>query len=75
MIVMDATLFEPAYMNLDEEAAFQHVRKLADATFRHQGEFVMLWHNNVLAATAPDYHLRLYPRVLRYLGQLLESTE
>ncbi len=72
LVVMDCTLDGPNYMNLDEDAAFEYVRKLADATFRHRGEFVLLWHNTVLAANGSRYHRRLYPRVLLYLGQLLD---
>ena len=72
LTVMDCTLDRPDYMNLDEEAAFDHVKKLIDATRRHQGEFVGLWHNTVLAANDRSYHKRLYHRVLDYLGNVLE---
>lgn len=73
LLVMDCTLDRPNYMNLGEEEAFDYVCRLADATLRHRGEFVVLWHNTVLATTEPGYHRRLYPRVLDYLGQLLGS--
>jgi len=69
---MDCTLDRPDSMNLDEEAAFGHVKTLIDATRRHQGEFVGLWHNTQLAANARNYHKRLYRRVLDYLGNVLE---
>ena len=75
LIVMDCTLSNENYMNLDEEAAFDYVCRLADAVFRHQGEFVVLWHNTVLASTDTSYHKRLYPRVLDYLAQLLEPDK
>ena len=74
LIVMDCTLDWAKYMNLGEEAAFDQVRRLADATFQHQGEFVILWHNTVLATTDRSYHKRLYPRVLDYLAGLLEQA-
>jgi len=74
LIVMDCTLDRPSYMNLGEDAAFDHVRRLADATSQHQGEFVMLWHNTVLASSDASYHRRLYPRVLDYLGKLLSAA-
>ena len=74
LAVMDCTLDRPHYMNLDEEAAFDCVRRLIDATRRHHGEFVCLWHNTVLASTDTSYHKRLYPRVLDYLGQVLEEV-
>ena len=73
LIVMDCTLNMSVYMNLDEEAAFGCVRQLMDATFRHRGEFIGLWHNTELASDARSYHKRLYPRVLNHLKQLLEN--
>ena len=75
LIVMDCTLSNEGYMNLDEQAAFDHVCKLADATLRHQGEFVVLWHNTVLAPTDPTYHSRLYPRILDYLAGLHQCDD
>lgn len=75
LIVMDCTLSNDNYMNLDEEAAFDYVCRLADATSRHQGEFVILWHNQVLASTAEGYHRCLYPRVLDYVAQLVIGDE
>jgi hypothetical protein len=74
LIVMDCTLDRPNYMNLGEEAAFDCVRRLAEATCRHQGEFVCLWHNTLLASTDTTYHKRLYPRVLGYLARLLDAA-
>lgn len=73
LLVMDGTLDRLNAMGLDEEAAFECVRTLADATFRHQGEFVCLWHNTALASTDAGYHRRLYPRVLDYLTRLLKT--
>ena len=73
LTVTDCTLPNPDYMNLDEEAAFDYVCKLADATYRHGGEFVTLWHNTVSAATDTSYHKRLCPQVLRHLERLLET--
>lgn len=74
LVVMDCTLDRSNYMNLGEDAAFDCVRALADATFRYQGELVCLWHNTVLASNDSGYHRRLYPRVLDYLGRLLDSV-
>lgn len=75
LIVMDCTLDRPNYMGLDEEAAFEQVCRLIDATARHGGEFVCLWHNTVLASSDGSYHKRLYPRVLEYLGRQLEGPK
>jgi hypothetical protein len=53
-------------MNLSEEAAFDCVKTLADATFRHQGEFVCLLaqyragiHRHELSPTAVSSRVRL----------------
>jgi hypothetical protein len=73
LTVMDCTLDREMYMNLDEDAAFDYVRRLADRTWEHQGELVMLWHNTVLASTDQSYHRRLYPRLLDYLAKLLQD--
>ena len=74
LIVMDCTLSMAKYMNLGEEAAFDCIRTLADATFRHHGEFVCLWHNTVLASTDTSYHKRLYLRVMDYLARFLDAA-
>ena len=75
LTVMDVTLSNQDYMHLDEEAAFDCVCRLADTTFRHGGEFVMLWHNNTLASTSETYHPRLYPRILNYLAELCDKDK
>jgi len=75
LTVMDCTLDRPNYMNLGEEEAFNRVQKIIDETYSHQGEFVCLWHNTVLASDDNSYHKRLYPRVLDYLGNLLEKDQ
>lgn len=74
LVVMDCTLSMVKYMNLSEEAAFDCIRTLVDATFRYQGEVVCLWHNTVLAASDTGYHKRLYPHMLDYLASLLEMA-
>lgn len=75
LVLMDCTLDRETFMNLGEEAAFEHTRKLIDATYRHRGEFVCLWHNTVLAFNEPSYHKRLYRRILKYLGTLLAAGD
>lgn len=71
LIVMDCTLSSPSYMKLTEDLAYDRVCELADVTCRHRGEFVILWHNHVLAKTDVSYHKRLYGRVLDYLARLV----
>ncbi len=74
LVAMDCSFDRQNYMGLSEEAAFDNLRTLANATFAHRGEFVCLWHNTVLAATDGSYHRALYGRVLDYLTHLLEAS-
>ena len=46
LIAMDVTLKN--YMNLDPTAAWNTCRQLMDQTRRHDGEFLVLWHNSSL---------------------------
>ena len=46
LIVMDGTLFD--YMRLSDEEALERTIALADQCKKHQGEFVLLWHNTEL---------------------------
>ena len=61
LVVMDNTLLEARYMEMDRETAFEHVGKLADHCRSFDGDFVLLWHNSSLAAT---WQKDLYERVL-----------
>ena len=68
LIVMDCTLSSPKYMNLNEDEAFAVCKGLIDQTRRFNGEFVMLWHNTVLAPERGNYHPKLYRRLLDELS-------
>lgn len=48
LIVMDCTLTRPDYMALTEPAALDYCQRLLAATRRHNGQFVLLWHNTSL---------------------------
>jgi hypothetical protein len=69
LVVMDCSLSFPKYMNLEADRAFACVRRLADATRRHCGEFVLNWHNTSLSAGASGYDRSLYVRTLDYLAR------
>lgn len=75
LIVMDVTLSSPHYMNLDFDAALDTVCRLASAVRRHNGEFVVLWHNYMFSAGNHGYHRRLYARVLEHLGEIMGSQD
>ncbi len=65
LIVMDGTL--SSYMYFEEDKAFEYCQRLIAQTRKHNGEFVMLWHNDILARWYKNYHPRLYRRVLEEL--------
>lgn len=73
LVVMDCTLSFPKYMNLEEEVAFEYAVKLAEATYRHQGEYVMLWHNTMLARNDGGYNKQLYLRLLDRLADMIQG--
>ena len=64
LIVMDVSLLNRDYMGLDHEQAWHQATRLLETCRRHQGDFVLLWHNNNLAS-ARDRAL-----YLRLLGEL-----
>jgi hypothetical protein len=66
LIIMDGTLSE--YMNCEEDEAFEYCRRLIAQTRKHNGEFVMLWHNDRLARGSNSYHPRLYRKLLEELS-------
>jgi hypothetical protein len=67
LIVMDCTLSNANYMNLNEEEAFSYCQRLIDQTRMHHGEFVMLWHNTMFVPEQNNYHPKLYQRLLHEL--------
>ncbi len=67
LIVMDCTLSNDNYMNLNEEEAFSYCQRLIDQTRKHHGEFVMLWHNTMFVSEQGNYHPNLYQRLLHEL--------
>ena len=75
LIVMDCQLSWEKYLGLDEEAAFEYCRRLINRTREHDGEFVMLWHNPMLAPEHGGYHPRLYRRLLHLLGDVSTLRE
>jgi len=72
LIVMDSTLSNVNYMNLNEEEAFSYCQRLIEQTHKHNGEFVMLWHNTMFSSESSNYHPELYQKLfhdLNYCGE------
>lgn len=67
LVAMDCTFSYDNYMNLNEDGAFDYCKVLINQTRKHNGEFVMLWHNTIIAPERGNYHPRLYQRLLREL--------
>jgi hypothetical protein len=67
LIVMDATFRDPNYMGLTETQAAACCKRLIDQTRQHQGEFVMLWHNDSFCPRPGSYLPRLYACLLAEL--------
>lgn len=61
LIAMESSLSLPRYMGLSEDEAFDHCKRLLDRTRKHNGEFIILWHNTLFLSS---YHSRLYRRLL-----------
>lgn len=68
LVVMDCTLSDDNYMNLNEEEAFSYCKKLINQTRKHDGEFVMLWHNTMFVPEQSNYHPRLYQKLFAWLN-------
>ncbi len=66
LTVMDCTLSNKHYMNLDYKKAFKYAAALIDQVKEHSGELVLLWHNSIFAEQTFD-HKKFYPELLKYI--------
>lgn len=66
LTVMDSTLSEPKYMNLDEGQALRYCMHLAGTTRKMNGELTLLWHNTS-ATLRCGYLKNLYSKILYWL--------
>lgn len=89
LLCMENTLFNPAYMNLDEAQARETLFRLIDRAHAVGGEACLLWHNTSFmqaAANAPaipgipagriayDTPLRLYAEACTYIARLQNTA-
>ena len=65
LTVMDCTLSNPQYMNLNEDEAYFECQRLFEKIHQNAGEVVILWHNTIV--TNAGYHRALYPKLLDIL--------
>ena len=62
LTVMDCTLSNENYMNLNEEEAYFLCERLIEKVRMHHGDLCLLWHNSIIKDT--NYHRSLYPKLL-----------
>ncbi|MCQ2310818.1 MAG: hypothetical protein MJZ64_03605 [Paludibacteraceae bacterium] len=65
LTIMDCTLSNSNYMNLDEDEALTYAEDLLSKIRLFNGEVNLLWHNTVFADNS--YHRQLYPKILQLL--------
>ncbi len=65
LTVMDCTLSNANYMNLNEDEAYFECQRLFEKIHQNAGEIVLLWHNTT--PTGNTYHHSLYPKLLAML--------
>ena len=62
LLIMDNTLSQANYMNLDEDEAYFLCERLMDKVRLHRGDLCLLWHNS--SFTPDTYHKSLYEKVI-----------
>lgn len=61
LIVMDCTLWDERYMNLDRKEMLQKCVELKEKCKRYEGNFVILWHNT---SFMEEWQRKLYENIL-----------
>jgi hypothetical protein len=67
LTVMDCTLSNTNYMNLDYKSALHYVEQLLMQTKKHGGDVVLLWHNTSIDGNK-NYHAALYTEIIKQLA-------
>ncbi|MGC3976808.1 MAG: polysaccharide deacetylase family protein [Paludibacteraceae bacterium] len=67
LLIMDNTLSDERYMNLNEREAYDFALKLINEIKNNNGELVLLWHNNTVEHNNDTYHRSLYHKIINYL--------
>jgi hypothetical protein len=70
LTIMDCSLTDERYMNLDFDEAFEYAVNLINQTKKHHGEVVLLWHNSSLAEGNIFPHKKLYKKLINYITQI-----
>jgi len=67
LMIMDCTLSEEKYMDMNEEEAFFLCERIIEKVKMHHGDLCLLWHNSRL--TPDTYHASLYQQLITYLAK------
>lgn len=70
LTIMECTLDQPYYMNLNYDEAIAYCKSLIDQVYLHNGDLVLLWHNNNIIELNNLYS-GLYKELLNYIKQCL----
>ena len=70
LTIMDRTLTDKKYMNLNYELAFNYATELINQVKKHNGELVLLWHNQIFASTEKFNHKKFYSELLEYIKNI-----
>ena len=65
LTIMDCSLSEPHYMNLNYNQALSYAQTLIEQTKKHNGDLCLLWHNTRF--TNDNYHSQLYSQLIQSL--------
>ena len=68
LTIMDCTLSNSNYMNLNEDEAYFECQRLFEKIHQNAGEVVLLWHNTTPAGNT--YHRSLYTKLLEIICSL-----
>lgn len=66
LMIMDITLSNPNYMNLNEDEAYFLCERLIEKVRMHHGDLCLLWHNT--SFTPDTYHKSLYTKLLQLIN-------
>ena len=72
LTIMECSLNEPVYMNLDYEDALAYSRQLIQQVARANGELVLLWHNDSITTrikpnVSVDWQRKLFAAIIKEL--------
>lgn len=65
--VMDCSLSEKKYMNFTYKEAYNYVINIIQQVKKHNGELILLWHNQIFSTSQKFNHRKFYSELIEYL--------